>query len=176
MLHLAIYIISKSPLLKLQIKLNRNVLPIEDSPLLVFWYKDMFGSPFYTFDIRNGMHAASHFKNEQEGSGAVLAHLMFGEEKNPSSTWLDACGACSLGESHTLFVPPCTRLHLMNKLLAAQFSDINWVVRVISCKSIELVHFWTFLHSSQVTKELTGYIFALTVIIPVCIINYRGIE
>ena len=82
----AIYIISKSPLLKLQIKLNRNVLPTEDSPLLVFWYKDMFGSPFYTFDIRNGMHAASHFKNEQEGSGAVLAHLMFGEEKNPSST------------------------------------------------------------------------------------------
>ena len=86
LLHLAIYIISKSPLLKLQIKLNGNVLPTEDSPLLVFWYKDMFGSPFYTFDIRNGMHAASHFKNEQEGSGAVLAHLMFGEEKNPSST------------------------------------------------------------------------------------------
>ena len=99
------------------------MLPTEDSPLLVFWYKDMFGSPFYTFDIRNGMHAASHFKNEQEGSGAVLAHLMFGEEKKSLKYMIGRlCGLLFRGIT-LLVCSTWHQLHLMNELLAAKFAD-----------------------------------------------------
>jgi hypothetical protein len=33
----------------------------------VLWYKNIFGSPSYSVDLRNGLEAASYWKDEQEG-------------------------------------------------------------------------------------------------------------
>jgi hypothetical protein len=43
------------------------LIGLEDSPLLVLWYKNIFGTPIYSVDFRNGMEAASHWKDDKEG-------------------------------------------------------------------------------------------------------------
>ena len=124
------------------------MLPTEDSPLLVFWYKDMFGSPFYTFDIRNGMHAASHFKNEQEGSGAVLAHLMFGEEKKSLKYMIGRlCGLLFRGI--TLLV--CSTWHLASPdewIVGGKICRQHFLNKHLTCKGYKLQEHWigTFLN------------------------------
>jgi hypothetical protein len=43
-----------------------KLIGLEDSPLLVLWYKNIFGTPIYSVDFRNGMEAASHWKDDKE--------------------------------------------------------------------------------------------------------------
>jgi hypothetical protein len=42
-----------------------KLIGLEDSPLLVLWYKNIFGTPIYSVDFRNGMEAASHWKDDK---------------------------------------------------------------------------------------------------------------
>ena len=34
-----------------------------DSPHLILWYKNIFGTPIYSVDMRNGVEAASHWRD-----------------------------------------------------------------------------------------------------------------
>ena len=34
-----------------------------DSPHLILWYKNIFGTPIYSVDVRNGLEAASHWRD-----------------------------------------------------------------------------------------------------------------
>ena len=34
-----------------------------DSPHLILWYKNIFGTPIYSVDMRNGVESASHWRD-----------------------------------------------------------------------------------------------------------------
>ena len=34
-----------------------------DAPHLILWYKNIFGTPIYSLDLRNGVEAASHWRD-----------------------------------------------------------------------------------------------------------------
>ena len=35
----------------------------DDSPHLILWYKNIFGTPIYSVDMRNGLDSASHWRD-----------------------------------------------------------------------------------------------------------------
>ena len=35
-----------------------------DSPHLILWYKNIFGTPIYSVDMRNGLESASHWRDK----------------------------------------------------------------------------------------------------------------
>ena len=40
-----------------------------DSPHLILWYKNIFGTPIYSVDGRNGLNAAKHWGDEKVFGG-----------------------------------------------------------------------------------------------------------
>ena len=63
-----------------------------DSPHLILWYKDIFGTPIYSVDGRNGIHTAKHwsdtkiFNNREkfyitEEGGTIMAYLNISKTK-----------------------------------------------------------------------------------------------
>ena len=43
-----------------------------DSPHLILWYKNLFGTPIYSVDMRNGLESASHWRDRTVFGDRVL--------------------------------------------------------------------------------------------------------
>ena len=69
-----------------------------DSPHLILWYKNLFGTPIYSVDMRNGLESASHWRDRtvfgdrvmfvvnNNNNSSITSELKFNKVCVPKST------------------------------------------------------------------------------------------